>query len=345
MNKYSLNIVDIKKETSETCTICFKLPGLRKIKYKSGQYITLFFNINGRKYARAYSLSSSPSINSYLEVTVKRIPRGIVSNYINNELKIGDIVEVSEPMGNFVIDNSNLSGTIYLWAAGSGITPLYSIINELLNTQSGKSIYLVYGNKNTESTIFYNQLKFLNERYPSIFKMTNFFSQVDDDIESCIIKKGRINSDFVTTLISQDNNYKDSIHYICGPIGLKNVIKSKLLEFEIPSSSILIEEFELVIDPKEFHLIENSNVIFFFKGKEFNVFVPKGKNILEVALDHDIELPYSCQTGSCNTCKARVCQGQLKMLGLENQREDLAVNEFLLCCSYPLTGQVTLEIE
>jgi len=248
-------------------------------------------------------------------------------------------------MGNFVIDNLNLSGTIYLWAAGSGITPLYSIINELLNTQSGKSIYLVYGNKNAESTIFYNQLKFLNERYPLIFKMTNFFSQVDNNCESCIFKKGRINENFIANLISQDNNHKDSIHYICGPSGMKNIIKRVLIDFDIPLTSIFNEQFELVIDPKEFDLIENSNVKIFFKGNELNVFVPKGKNILEVALDHDIELPYSCQTGSCNTCKAKVSKGQLKMLGLENQREDLAVNDFLLCCSYPLTGQVTLEIE
>ena len=345
MNKYLLKIIDIRRETLETCTLCFKQPGLRNIKYKAGQYITLVFRINGRKYARSYSFSSSPAINSFLEVTVKRVPSGIVSNYINNELNIGDVVEVSEPMGSFVVDNSNLSGTVYLWGVGSGITPLFSIINELLNTESGRSIHLIYGNKNADSTIFYYQLKCLKEKYSSIFKMTNFFSHIDDNSESGIIKKGRINQDFVTALISQENNHKDSIHYICGPRSLKNVIKSVLIDFEIPSTSIFIEEFELVIDPKEFDLIENSSVKIFFKGNELNVFVPKGKNILEVALDHDIEIPFSCQTGNCNTCKARVSQGQLKMLGLDNQREDLAKNEFLLCCSYPLTNQVILEVE
>lgn len=345
MNKYSLNVVDIRRETAEACTICFKQPGLRKIKYIAGQYITLNFRINGRKYARAYSFSSSPSCNSNLEVTVKKVPNGIVSNYINNELNIGDVLEVSEPMGSFVIDNSNFSGTVYLWGVGSGITPLFSIINELLNTESLKSIHLIYGNKNTDSAIFYNQLKFLKEKHPSILKMTNFFSQMDDNSESGIIKKGRINEDFVINLISQDNNRKDSIHYICGPSGLKNLIKSVLIDFDIPSTSIFNEEFELVVDPKEFDVIENSNVKIFFKGNELDVFVPKGKNILEVALDHDIQIPYSCQTGNCNTCKAKVSQGQIKMLGLDIKREDLAKNEFLLCCSYPLTNQVILEVE
>jgi ring-1,2-phenylacetyl-CoA epoxidase subunit PaaE len=228
---------------------------------------------------------------------------------------------------------------------GSGITPLFSIVNELLNNESSKSIHLIYGNKNTDSTIFYNELKCLREKHPSNFKMTNFFSQIDNDSESCIIKKGRINEDFVTTLISQDNNYKNSIHYICGPNGLKNVIKSVLIDLEIPSNSVFIEDFELVIDPKEFELIENSNVKIFFRGTELDVFVPKGKNILEVALDNDIEIPYSCQTGNCDTCKAIVRHGQLKMLGLDHQRENLAKNEFLLCCSYPLTNQVILEVE
>jgi ring-1,2-phenylacetyl-CoA epoxidase subunit PaaE len=228
---------------------------------------------------------------------------------------------------------------------GSGITPLFSIVNELLNNESGKSIHLIYGNKSTDSTIFYNQLKCLKEKYPSIFKMTNFFSQLDDNSESCIVKKGRINEDFVTNLILQDNNHKNSIHYICGPSGLKNLIKRVLIDFDIPLTSIFNEEFELVIDPKEFDLIDNCNVKIFFKGSELDVFVPKGKNILEAALDHDIEIPYSCQTGNCNTCKAKVSQGQIKMLGLDIQREDLAKNEFLLCCSYPLTNQVILEVE
>lgn len=344
MNKYSLTIVDIKKETSETCTICFKQPGLRKIKYKAGQYITLFFRINGRKYARAYSFSSSPNSNSHLEVTVKRVPGGIVSNYVNDELTIGNIVEVSEPLGSFVVCDSSLFDTIYLWGVGSGITPLFSIINELLNTGCNKFIHLIYGNKNVASTIFYNQLRSLENQYPANFKMTNFYSQDVNFIENNNNIKGRINSDFVTSLISQDNNLEKSIHYICGPSNLKNLIKSKLFDFEIPPTSILVEEFELTIESSEFELIKDSSVNIYFQEKEFEIFVPKGKNILEVALDNDIEIPYSCQTGDCNTCKVKVHQGQVKMLGISNKREDLENDEFLLCCSYPLSSQVILEV-
>jgi ring-1,2-phenylacetyl-CoA epoxidase subunit PaaE len=345
MNKYSLNIIDIRIETPETKTICFKQPGLRKIKYKAGQYITMFFKINNRKYARAYSFSSSPSSNSNLEITVKKVPNGIVSNYIFNELNVGDVIEVSEPMGNFVIDNLKPPGTVYLWGVGSGITPLFSIINELLNTNSGKLIHLIYGNKNTDSAIFHHQLNALVDKNPSSFKITNFYSNIDDSIESKTIKKGRINSEFVTTLISKDYNHKDSIHYICGPTSLKNLIKTILNKIEIPATSILSEEFKLDINLNELDLIQDSTVKILYLGNEFEFFVPKGKNILDVALDNDIEIPYSCQTGNCNTCKAWVSTGQIKMLGLSDKREDLSKNEFLLCCSYPLTNKIVLEVK
>ncbi len=136
MTKYSLTIVDIKRETLDTCTLCFKQPGLRKIKYKAGQFITLFLKLNGRNYARAYSFSSAPSCNTLLEVTVKKVPSGIVSNYINTELNIGDVVEVSEPKGTFIVQNLDFSGTVYLWGVGSGITPLFSIINDFTSASS-----------------------------------------------------------------------------------------------------------------------------------------------------------------------------------------------------------------
>ena len=106
--KYTLSVQDIRSETDETITLCFKQPSLRKIKYQAGQYITLIVMINGRKYARPYSFSSSPSIDSSLEVTIKRVSQGIVSNYLNTEVKIGDVIEVLEPMGDFTYNFKNL---------------------------------------------------------------------------------------------------------------------------------------------------------------------------------------------------------------------------------------------
>lgn len=344
MKQYTLAIQSIRKETEDTITIRFKQPSLRKIKYLAGQYITLILRINGRKYARAYSFSSAPSVDVTLDVTVKRVPRGVVSNYINDELKVGDVVEVLEPMGDFTYGIINTTQTIFLWGVGSGITPLFSLTKEILNTQPNTKIHLVYGNKCKKSIIFLDELFRLNQKFQSNFKLTRFFSQ-DEFLDENEGFRGRISSEFVTNLIGKQKNSKESIHFICGPKGLKDTIQSCLIDSEVPTSSIFVEEFELVIDPKDLEDVKDSKVTVFFQGEQSEIFVPKGKSILDVALDNDIELPYSCQTGNCSSCKGKLKEGQLKMLGLTKERGDLAQDEFLLCCSYPLVSEVNIEVK
>ena len=305
--------------------------------------MTLILRINGRKYARPYSFSSAPSVEALLEITVKRVPEGVVSNYINTELKVGDVAEVLEPMGDFTYESFSPMQTVFLWGVGSGITPLYSLTKEILNTQPNTKIHLVYGNKRQESTIFFNELVQLHQKFQSNFKLTQFFSQVKslDENEGF---RGRISSEFVTSLIGKQKNLRESIHFICGPKDLKDIIQRTLMDLDVPSSSILVEEFELVIDPKQLEDVKDSKVTILFQGEQSEIFVPKGKSILDVALDNDIEIPYSCQTGNCSTCKAKVKEGQLKMLGLSKERKDLAQDEFLLCCSYPLTNQISIDV-
>lgn len=345
MKQYTLTIQDIRRETKDAITICFKQPGLRKIKYQAGQYITLILRINGRKYARPYSFSSAPSVDAPLEITVKRVSNGIVSNYINEKLKVGDIVEILEPMGDFIYQPTDLKKTIYLWGVGSGITPLYSLSKEILKIQPNTKIHLVYGNKYITSTIFLEQLLQLKEEFKDKFKLTKFYSQDTSINEEKDIIKGRISQDFVSNLVTQNINYKESLHYICGPNGLKETVKNALIGLNIPQTSIFIEEFEIIIDDKELENIEDSTVTIHYNGLVTDILVPKGKSILDVALDNNIEIPYSCQTGNCNTCMGKIKRGQLKMLGISKERTDLCQDEFLLCCSYPLTKQVELEVK
>ena len=173
--------------------------------------------------------------------------------------------------------------------------------------------------------------------------MSIFYSQ-EDTFELNDIHKGRITSTFVANLLSQNKNTKESLHYICGPFGLKELIKNKLQDLEVPMSSIFSEDFELTIDPKELSDVEDSKAIILMRGELFEIFVPKGRSILDMALDQEIEIPYSCQTGNCNSCKATIKKGRLKMLGLNKGRNDLRKDEFLLCCSYPLTKEIYIEI-
>ncbi|MFM9826980.1 FAD-binding oxidoreductase [Flavobacterium sp.] len=342
MKLYTLKIESIKNETPDSITLCFKQPGLRKIKYLSGQYLTLSFRINGRKYLRPYSLSSAPSIDSYIEVTIKRLQNGIVSNHILDNLQVGNLIEVMEPQGNFCYIPNNNDDEIYFWGVGSGITPLLSIIKEILATFPLLKIHLIYGNKNPESTIFLETINQLKVLYPSVFTITYFFSQLDVKNKQPNVFQGRINEQFILELLK--NNSVNSKHYICGPMSLKDMIKETLNELNISSPNVFSEDFELVINPKDFENINTQEIKINFQNNNTLVEVAKGKSVLEAALDAGIDLPYSCQTGNCSTCKGTLKSGELKMLGLSKDHIDIKNGEYLLCCSYPMTDNVYIEI-
>ncbi|MRX48649.1 flavin reductase family protein [Pedobacter puniceum] len=342
MKTYTLKIVAIKKETDDTITISFKQPALKKIKYIAGEYITLILKINGRRYIRPYSFSSTTNVDTHLEITVKRVPNGIVSNYINDYLKIDDVVEVMPPMGNFVLPENHNHESVFLWGAGSGITPLISIAKYILYLKSYTKVNLIYGNKNLNTTIFYDLIEQLGLDFPERFKVWHFHSELTQNENTGIIK-GRVNPELIIDKFTK-NELSNGLHFICGPSGLKKSVKEFLKILQINENQILSEDFELIKSPEDFKEIEDRNIRIRFQNTEHNIEVPKGKSILEAALDNEIELPYSCQTGSCSTCKAILQSGEVKMIGLTENREDLHNNEYLLCCSHPLNNEVYLEI-
>jgi ring-1,2-phenylacetyl-CoA epoxidase subunit PaaE len=343
MIKYTLKVQEIRRETADTVTLCFKQPALRKIKYQAGQYITLQLRINGRRYSRPYSFSSAPAVDSLLETTIKRVPRGIASNYVHDQVQTGDVIEVMEPMGDFVFDNQEGVEKIYFWGVGSGITPLISLIKEILHTKPLIKLHLVYGNRNFGMTIFSLLINELADKFPETFSFTHFHTQAEMNQENFFVKKGRIQKDFILDLV-QASDVAKTMHYICGPTDLKNKIKDTLSLLKYPSANVFSEDFELVKDPKDFEDLMVQHVKISFQGNDTLVKVEKGKSVLEAALDAGIELPYSCQTGNCSTCKAKLKVGALRMIGLTKGRDDLEKDDYLLCCSHPLTDNVYLEI-
>ncbi|CAM4109665.1 ring-1,2-phenylacetyl-CoA epoxidase subunit PaaE [Pedobacter westerhofensis] len=341
---YTLKVAECRLETEDTVTICFKQPGLKKIKYLSGQYLTLIFRINGRRYIRPYSFSSCPEVDNYLEITVKRVPRGIVSNHILDTIKPGDSIEVMSPMGDFIFKDKNEYRSVFFWGVGSGITPLISIAKHILHTKSQVKVYLIYGNRSKETTIFYNLIEDLKVKYPDTFFAKQFHTNLVVKPNNPWLVEGRINQKNAKELLEDIGDLNRSIHYICGPAGLKESVKSALQLLEVKDEDIFSEDFEIVRDPNDFAEIGTQMIGLRFKQKEYSLEVIKGKSILEAALDAEIELPYSCQTGNCSTCKGRLIAGEIKMIGLNKVRTDLAADEYLLCCSHPLTGNVDIEI-
>lgn len=343
MKKFTLKVQKIIIETNDTVTLCFKQPGLKKIKYFAGQYLTLQFRINGRRYLRPYSFSSAPKTDSTLNVTVKRIPAGIVSNYIHDHIKVDDLIEVQEPLGDFIFESNESINSVVFWGVGSGITPLFSMIKELLSSSITINIHLIYGNKSKNEVIFYDELEKLKSLYSERFKIYYFYSREDFFNEIPFNFKGRINVNFVENLIKKiDDPVK---HYVCGPIGLKNTIKESLLGLKGTLDNFFSEDFEMIKNPEDFKEISNQEIVLTFLGNENKIKVNKGNSILEEALKIGLELPYSCQTGNCSTCKATLKSGEIKMIGLTKSREDLDKNQYLLCCSYPLTNNVCVEIQ
>lgn len=344
MNTYTLKVVEIRQETDDTITLCFKQPGLKKIKYLAGQYLTLIFRINERRYIRPYSFSSAPVVDNYLEVTVKRVLNGIVSNHIHDMIKIGDVMEVMQPMGDFVFSDRDDVKEIYLWGTGSGITPLISIAKSALSNEIGPSVHLFYGNRNSESTIFFDQIQLLNAKYPGRFFAKHFYTQplVTDALPNTI--QGRINVDVALDLLGGINT-DQALHYICGAPGFKDSVKMALSKMAVAGDNVFSEDFELTKDPKDFEFIKTQIVEIQFNGSDYRVEVAKGRSILEAALDQNIELPYSCQTGSCSTCRGILKAGDVKMIGLTKERTDLELGEYLLCCTYPNSENIYIKID
>jgi ring-1,2-phenylacetyl-CoA epoxidase subunit PaaE len=346
MPNYTLKVVGVHKETADTVTVCFKQPALKKIKYQPGQYLPLVFRINGRRYIRPYSFSSSPVIDPDLEITVKRVPGGMVSNHICDKVNIGDLVEVMAPMGDFVVTEPLITNNphVFLWGAGSGITPLFSIIKHLLHNTSLK-VTLVYGNREPGSVIFHDKLKGLSAQFGHTFSTWHFHTQLFVNNDNPNIIQGRIQPAKVLSVMAGTGDILNSLHFICGPTGLKESVKKTLGTLNVPLSNIFTENFELVKDEKELAEVITRSVKIIKDGQPAALEVVKGKSILEAGLDALMELPYSCQVGNCMLCKGKIISGKVKYAGIEKAPVELPADEYLLCCTYPLSDDVEIAIE
>ncbi|ALI99772.1 hypothetical protein DC20_13305 [Rufibacter tibetensis] len=272
---------------------------------------------------------------------------GIVSNHIIDEVKIGDSIEVLPPMGDFIFEPTLYPELkhIYLWGAGSGITPLFSITKHILVNHPHLSLTLVYGNRSHESAIFHNKILELEQNYPQQLKIWHFHTKLKvSENDNPYLIQGRINPSKVLAVMEDENHIQSVVHYICGPAGLKESVKEALSNIGTTAPQIFSEDFELVKNPKDFEGIKTQHVEISLNQVTTKVEVIKGKSILEAGLDASVELNYSCQTGNCTVCKGKVVSGEVKTIGPEKLPEDLALDEYLLCCSYPLTENVKIEV-
>ena len=358
--KYSLKVIDVKKETEDTISIAFDVPNELDefFNYKPGQYITLQFDLNGQQVRRSYSLCSSPAIEEPLRIGVKRVKDGLVSNHINDNLKVGDTVEVLPPDGRFFaeIKKENYK-TYYLFAAGSGITPIISILKTVLLIEERSYVYMIFGNRSKKTIMFQEELEQFEETFKDRFVLVqtlsrpkSSWSDIWEKSTHNEFRKGRVDRECVEWFINEYPPYAQNVeYYICGPGKMIDNTVKTLENIDVPYERIFIENFggddvnTSVAITEEF---ENSNLIAKLNGESIRIKIPKGKTILRALIDVGKEPPYSCEGGVCSTCVCKIKKGKVHMKNnLALRDKEVAEGYVLSCQSIPLTDEIEVIYE
>ncbi len=327
---YSLKVKKVRKLTNDAVEISFEIPTelLDMFKFKAGQYITIKSTINNKEVRRAYSICSSPN-SEEISVGVKEVKGGKMSTFLTKEIKIGDILEVMPPTGNFIFEE----GDVVAICAGSGITPILSMMK-----LSNSSFTLIYGNKTEDSTMFYSEIKELNNDNHFLFSRENVIGSIN----------GRITSD---TLKNINGILDADAYYICGPGKMIDSVSDFLKENEV-KGKINFEKFN---SPKK-SKIENSNsedseiisnITVIIDGDEFDYTLSsKGDTILDSAVDEGADVPFSCKGAVCCTCKAKVTEGKAIMDKNYSLSEEEVEDGFILTCqAHPITENIIVDFD
>ena len=364
---YTTVIDQIRDETKDAYTLYFYPPDEEAFEYLPGQYLTLRLYIEGEEYRRAYSMSSSPVVDKHLSITVKRVEGGIVSNYIRDKMEAGDIVELMPPMGHFVVRTHPESKRHYiLIGAGSGITPLMSILKSILLTEPDSKVSLWYGNRNESSIIFKDELNHLLKKYPKRFHLSHLLSQPDEDWKGFKgrLDKGRV-YDMISDLFMRDEYRKQ--YYICGPKKMMDEAEAaldkhavnppdvfrELYTAPVPSESDLDKLYsenesgvKVVSDGEEEYPIIEQSIQLTLNGRTHELTVRPDQHILDAALEAGLEPPYTCRAGICTSCRAMLISGLVSMDETAGLSEDEMEEGYILSCqARPLTDDVEVEYD
>lgn len=339
----SLEVRHIHRETPSAVSVEFHVPEALQPSYsfKAGQYVTLKTQLNGEEVRRAYSLCAAPKENK-LRVAIKEVENGTFSTYANRELTEGTVLEVHSPEGNFVYTPATHSGAIALFAAGSGITPIFSILKTAL--EYGNTVALLYGNKSPEETIFHEELIALAEKH-SNFYLKFVYSQAR--VENAL--PGRIDSSAVNYVLKNQMKDTDFKHYyICGPEAMIHTVSDTLKSHGIDENSIYFELFTASSETNEAakNVSGKSTITVTVDDEDFTFEMDASETILDAALKQKIDAPYSCQGGICSSCICRITDGKAVME--KNQiLTDSEIEEgmILACQAHPTTATIAVDFD
>lgn len=345
---HTLSIKKIERLTSKAVTLTFNVPQHLKETYtfKAGQYITIKATLNGTEIRRDYSLCASPKSGD-LRVAVKEVKDGTFSLFVNQELKVGDQLEIAPPRGHFIFEpNDSKTKHIAAFAAGSGITPILSIIKCALEEEVLSNVVLVYGNKTREDTMFMSELLELHRQYSDRLAIQFVFSQAQED--DAVF--GRIEKSTVNLVLK--HKHKDltiDAFYLCGPEAMIHTVKDVLEEHEIEKDRVFFELFKAA-KPTERDTATipdgQTKITVVLDDEDTTFEMSQKQTILEAALDEDLDAPYSCQGGICSSCLARVIEGEAKMRQNSILTDgEVAEGLILTCQAHPLTPNIKIDYD
>lgn len=344
---YKLTIKEVRRETPSAVSVLFNVPLEFKDFYRfvAGQYINLKLTLDGHEIRRAYSICSSPE-SGELRIAVKEVKNGTFSAFANSKLKAGDTLEVGTPEGKFTFEpEAGRLRNYAAFAAGSGITPVVSIIQSVLNGEPKSTFVLVYGNKTPEETIFHKQLHDLQLKYVGRFFVHYVYSQANVEQELF----GRIDKSTVNFVLN--NKHKElqfDKFYLCGPEEMINTVSAILKEKNFKDSAIKFELFSTSSSENKIEksLEGHSKITVVVDSDETSFEMSQKQTILEAALKQGIDAPYSCQGGICSSCLARITSGTAEMTKNSILTDsEIAEGLILTCQAHPTSATIVVDYD
>ncbi len=344
-------------ETPDALTVQFWHPVNEVIQYRPGQFLTFLLTVGNQKVRRSYSMSSSPHVDVSLAVTIKRLPGGLVSNHLCDRLRVGDVLETLEPMGTFTPALQPEASRLHiLVGAGSGITPLFSMLKSILHAEPNSRIWLIYGSRNQTAIIYKAHLDAMAEIYADRLKITHVLSQPEPDWHGF---SGRINQSNLLKILESaaPEHLRQADVYLCGPDGLMAEVDSALNLLAVPAANIHRESFQTATtaqavgqvlegSSEEEATTGNHEVTVLYEGNEYKFAVEPHQTILEAALELDIDLPYSCQAGMCTACLGKCVSGEVKLDEEDGlSQAEIKAGYILTCVAHPMSKNVVIEVE